>query len=474
VSIDEQRRLEVEARLIEGAWKLGLDPTARDALLSGIAVARTRLDPEVLGAIGEPLEGEPLELSEQLALRILAVRPPAGASGSVDAATSTAQVVSLDEFVAIHEPGAAPILGTADGTLIPEGGDAMVYGDGGVGKTTLAVDLAFHLAAGDDWLGIPVVRPARLLLIENEGPRPLFRRKLERKRDAWTGSELGDRLLVLEEPWGQFTFAETGWRQLLAATTREREVDVVIVGPLTASGMEAAGTLQDVREFLNLVDQTRTLAGRRFANVLVHHENRGGKVSGAWEGAGDTLLHVLQQGHGRLRLYIQKARWSSDQHATTLQLAWAAGDGFVSEDEPPRPERVWDDIATFVLEHGGCAWNKVDAAVPGQRDYLTRRRDQMLAEGLIINAGRGQRFELWHRDDPARPTLDTTGSGAGTSREPTDSDPGGGTESQTGSPVPLRSREPVSGEPPPAEPGEPNRRHRSMTDAGEAGGKEDA
>ena len=41
-------------------------------------------------------------------------------------------------------------------TLIPEGGDVMVYGDGGAGKTTLCLDLACHLAAGDDWLGIPV------------------------------------------------------------------------------------------------------------------------------------------------------------------------------------------------------------------------------------------------------------------------------------------------------------------------------
>ena len=45
--------------------------------------------------------------------------------------------VTLDEFAAVDEPGADAILGDADSALIPEGGDAMVYGDGGVGKTTL-------------------------------------------------------------------------------------------------------------------------------------------------------------------------------------------------------------------------------------------------------------------------------------------------------------------------------------------------
>jgi hypothetical protein len=122
-------------------------------------------------------------------------------------------VVTLDEFADSDEPGAAAILGTEDAGLIPEGGDVMTYGDGGVGKTTLIVDLGVHLAAGDDWLGIPVARPRRVLLVENEGPRPLFRRKLQRKRDGWTGSELGDRILVLEHPWGRLRFTDADWQQ---------------------------------------------------------------------------------------------------------------------------------------------------------------------------------------------------------------------------------------------------------------------
>ena len=49
--------------------------------------------------------------------------------------------------------------GTPGRSLIPEGGDVMIYGDGGASKTTLGIDLACHLAAGDDWLGIAVPRP---------------------------------------------------------------------------------------------------------------------------------------------------------------------------------------------------------------------------------------------------------------------------------------------------------------------------
>ena len=125
--------------------------------------------------------------------------------------------------------------------MIPEGGDVMFYGDGGAGKTTLSIDLACHLAAGEDWLEIPVSRPVRVLIVENEGPRALLRKKLRRKAKAWKGAPLEGRISVFERPWGQFTFATEQWRAELAQIVKVREIDVLIAGPLTRIGMDAAG-----------------------------------------------------------------------------------------------------------------------------------------------------------------------------------------------------------------------------------------
>jgi hypothetical protein len=318
--------------------------------------------------------------------------------------TLAAEVVPIADFAEREEDGAEAVLGSRTDILVPENGDVMFYGDGGAGKTTLSNDLSFHLAAGDDWLGIPIGRPVRVLLIENEGPRPLFRAKLQRKREAWSGSELGDRLHVWESPWGQFSFADPTARQQLAEKVRELEIDVVVCGPLTSAGMDEAGTLQEVRNFLRHVDDVRRQADRPLTVILIHHENKGGKVSGAWEGAGDTLFHVQAQGHGRVRLFIQKARWASTYHGTTLQLRWAEGGSFeLEEEEEGRPERVWEAIAKYVLANGGTSWNHVERAVTGEGDYLRSRRDWMLSDGILVNVGKGQAYELWHRDDPARP-----------------------------------------------------------------------
>ena len=179
----------------------------------------------------------------------------------------------------------------------------MFYGDGGAGKTTLAIDLACHLAAGEPWLEIPVPRPVRVLLIENEGPRPLLRRKLRRKLEAWAGAPLEGRVCVFAAPWGRFTLA-SGVARGARQNVREHEIDVVIAGPLTRIGMDAAGTLQEVRAFMELVagraPRLRAAADRRADPPREQGRCGVGRVGGLWRHAaarpgGGQRPH----GHGR-------------------------------------------------------------------------------------------------------------------------------------------------------------------------------
>jgi hypothetical protein len=45
--------------------------------------------------------------------------------------------VTIQEFATVEEAGADPILGTRGQVVIPEGGDSMIVGDAGTGKSTL-------------------------------------------------------------------------------------------------------------------------------------------------------------------------------------------------------------------------------------------------------------------------------------------------------------------------------------------------
>jgi hypothetical protein len=313
-------------------------------------------------------------------------------------------IVTLGAFASENEPGADAIAGPPGEALIPEGGNVMIYGDGGAGKTTLSVDLAVHLAAGDDWLGILVAKPVRVLLVELEGPRPLFRQKLRRKQEAWQGSPIEDRVLVLETPWARLSAAEDADREALADAIQAHKVDVVIVGPVTRFGMNEAGTLRQVGDFMLLVGDLRRRSGRAVTVVLIHHENKGGAVSGAWEGSGDTLFHVQGQGYGHTRLFVEKARWASSLHCKGFRLAWTDGEGFTVEDKPlVTDDMLAEEILAAVLANGGASWNKIDEETSGKGERKRALRDRLLAGGRLVDAGTGSRMALWHADDPARP-----------------------------------------------------------------------
>jgi hypothetical protein len=318
-------------------------------------------------------------------------------------------VAPLDVFTAVKEQGAKALLGDDDDALTPDGGDVMVYGNGGAGKTTLMVDLAFHLAAGDDWLGIPVRRRANVLLIENEGPRPMFRDKLRRKQQAWTGSPVG-RLDIIERPWGEVTLATDAWRAELAAVVQEREIDVIVAGPLSRLGMDAPGTLQEVAAFMRLVDDVRRRCGRRLTDVLVHHENKGGSVSGAWEGSGDTLLHVAGRGNGFTDVHVQKARWATTWHDTTLQLEWTPGESYRLKDErdllaevqkwlADNEWRTSREIARPQVNGGiGASRDAVQALLIDRPDLFEQRTGEAAKE-----VGRHPNATVWRLAQPQKP-----------------------------------------------------------------------
>lgn len=322
---------------------------------------------------------------------------------------------AIEDFAAVDEPGAEPLAtAEADGVVIPAAGIVLVYGTGGAGKTTLVIDLCFSLAAGESWLGlVEADRPLRIALVENEGPRPEFRRKLRTKLDT-TDLSLDGRIVALEEPWAVLSLANEQHRRALALALVEHEADLLVLGPLVSAGeFPNGGTPDEIRRFEEHVADLRAVAERPFALVFVHHENRAGQVSGAWERLPDTLIHVTPQGHGRTRVLWQKARWASSLHGTSSHLVWADGETYQVERKAEVTEdTMTDSIIVAIREHGGLSWTKIrdlrddegEKLVRGNLQQLDKIRDRLLGDGTLVNtAAREGRFQLWHADDPACP-----------------------------------------------------------------------
>lgn len=313
------------------------------------------------------------------------------------------EYVTLEQFVAVDEPGAEALASSSDGgSVIPAGGLVVFYGNGGAGKTTALIDAVMHFAAGIPWLGI--VKPTRklgIVWIENEGPRPEFRKKLGAKLNGWDGGSVKNRIHLYEHPWEEFSFANDVARAALVQRIKDTEADLVIASPVKAIGMQGGGTDDEIGEFLSNVTKVRSETGATI--ILVHHENRAGQISGAWESRPDTLVHVQAQGHGRTRLFWQKCRWSSEMHGTSTSLLWAPGESFTVE---AREEITEDTIADGIIETAreipGGSWSKIRGKFQGNDNDKAKVRDRLLAAGELVNtASREGYFNLWVADDPA-------------------------------------------------------------------------
>jgi hypothetical protein len=269
----------------------------------------------------------------------------------------TLKFTLLRDFAAVAEESAEPLLGTKDNTAIPAGGSILTYGSGGAGKTTWTLDGVAHLASGTTWLGLEVPCAVRVVVVENEGPRGKFRTKLDQKMNSWTGRGFAEQVWILEEPWTRFTFSDETHRRDIAAFLNENQIDLLSFGPVATVGMVGGGTPDEINAFVALLNETRSLVDHPLAWWGIHHENRAGQVSGAWERVPATLVHLTSRGNGHTRVYWQKARWASELHDTTMHLASGDGQTFTVEepDEPATPECIWDEIAAYVLANGGVA-----------------------------------------------------------------------------------------------------------------------
>ena len=239
------------------------------------------------------------------------------------------EAVTLEEFVDEEQVEMDALLGTSYETILPANGMLLMYGDGGAGKTTLTIDAVAHLAAGVPWLGIEVEQPVTTLMIENEGPLHKFQQRMREKIASWNGHPgFSERVHVIRRPWTRFNLQLEEHRQYLALQVAKRELDLVVMGPLVTLGMVGGGTPDEVAEFEELIRLTRALVDREFALWVVHHENKAGDVSGAWERVPDALCHVQAQGNGHTRLRWVKARWADESNGTSLDLLWAEGRSF--------------------------------------------------------------------------------------------------------------------------------------------------
>jgi len=272
---------------------------------------------------------------------------------------ATLEVLPASEFLRLEYPAAEVLLGSSETVIyLARGLFLLMYGDGGSGKSTLTLDAIAHLAAGHDWLGIPVARASRVLMIENEGAAQLFQAKLQDKAEHWDADPAWlENVRVYAEPWGGFTFANPHTREGLQRICDEETIDVVVANPLFGVGGPGSGRPDETSAFIDWLKELGLGIGGP-AVWLLHHENKLGQVSGDWNRQPDTLVSLARDGdEERTKLGWTKTRWAN------------------------RPPEGWRKkwLLEWVVEHKGYRLLDVDLRGVSDED-LQDRLDEFLQE----------------------------------------------------------------------------------------------
>jgi hypothetical protein len=282
----------------------------------------------------------------------------------------------MGDFLEHRFPDAEALLGEI---ILAVGALLLVYGAEGSAKSTWSMDGVAHMAAGRDWLGIPVPRPVRFCLIENEGPPALFQAKLAAKAASWDGpADWQDNVFVFRGPWGEFSFAAPAARDALNEFCDEHDVDVVVANPTLGLGVAGSGRPDETQQFVDWLVECGLKSTRAF--WLLHHENKAGQISGDWGRHPDTKVQLQRDGNQpRTKLIWEKTRWAtlpSDTTPKACLLDWIIEtQGYtvteldtVGASDAELEQRIADYLADHPLSNTRTVW----ANVKGTNDRISK------------------------------------------------------------------------------------------------------
>jgi len=264
--------------------------------------------------------------------------------------------LELGEFISLQLEPPTPLIGDSRNTILPVGGLGIVAGKEGIGKTTLMVDLAFHLASGQDWLGFKIPQPASVLIVENEGPQHAFRVKLQQKLAVWEPL-MPAPIYVQTWSWGGLSFRDKEAHAHAREFLETHELDVVIGDPLDSLGDEGVVSPEDVRKFVDILVPLGLKTTRAF--ILLTHFRREAaqeeidQVSGVWARPADAFITIKKMhSPDQLRVNPSKLRHARDTLKPVIVGLVRELGGFERLGEEGDARLLEDELVAVLTEWG--------------------------------------------------------------------------------------------------------------------------
>ncbi|MFC1481833.1 AAA family ATPase [Candidatus Neomarinimicrobiota bacterium] len=210
--------------------------------------------------------------------------------------------------------------------LLPIESILQIYGVPKVGKSLLALNIAFHLAAGLPWFNLDIPKPQKVLYIGIEGGLWSLRDRVKAISGGWASPQDD---MIHFWPVLAFDILSPAHYAMLESEVETIRPDIIMLDPLIklhTSEENDNGAMQRVMDALRslVVAKSRSL-------IFVHHSSKGSKQNrGSARGASSILGDVdcsirlewekAEEHSGARRLYFEDVRHCEAPDSLYLEL----------------------------------------------------------------------------------------------------------------------------------------------------------
>ena len=180
---------------------------------------------------------------------------------------------------------------------IDRGAFSVIYGESNVGKTFLALDMALHIAAGEDWHGNRIHEPGQVVYVAAEGGTGLNNRIAAMRKDRKALIDAAvQNFRLLAEGLDLCTGDDAKHLAEGLANAGIRPALIVIDTLARVMGNGDENTAKDMGQLVRSVDFLRAQTGAHV--MVIHHSGKdatkGARGSGSLRAAADTEIELTR------------------------------------------------------------------------------------------------------------------------------------------------------------------------------------
>ena len=166
--------------------------------------------------------------------------------------------------------------------VLGKGWNMIVSGSAGSGKSIFIMDMCMHLLSGKTWLGYPVTRIKKVLMLQSENPSDILLSRLQKtSHHCQLSKKEYTKGFIISRRDKRFTITREQDRKAIIKIAKKFKPDILIFDSLSKYHESDEKDPSEMTAVLDSFDKIRSELWPSLAIIVIHHDGHNGRERGA-------------------------------------------------------------------------------------------------------------------------------------------------------------------------------------------------